>query len=70
VNNIIIAGKNHVSSSKESIPFVIEWIPDILVKSKLGELTLRFEFGRTGPIQNQEVEGRPGVFRMPIPISY
>lgn len=26
-------------------PFCIEWIPNILPKSKVGELTLKFEYG-------------------------
>lgn len=26
-------------------PFSIEWIPDILPMSKIGELRIRFEFG-------------------------
>lgn len=29
----------------EPTPFLIEWIPDILPISKIGELRIRFEFG-------------------------
>lgn len=28
-----------------SIPFSIEWIPDVLYQSKFGELSLHFQFG-------------------------
>ncbi|KAG7476464.1 hypothetical protein MATL_G00083350 [Megalops atlanticus] len=30
---------------KEPTPFVIEWIPDILPRSRVGELRIRFEYG-------------------------
>nr|XP_033803961.1 uncharacterized protein C2orf42 homolog isoform X2 [Geotrypetes seraphini] len=30
---------------KQLIPFMIEWIPDILPQSKIGELRLKFEYG-------------------------
>uniref|UniRef100_A0A3P8RW83 Chromosome 2 open reading frame 42 n=1 Tax=Amphiprion percula TaxID=161767 RepID=A0A3P8RW83_AMPPE len=30
---------------KEAIPFVIEWIPDILPRCQMGELRISFEFG-------------------------
>ncbi|KAJ8287290.1 hypothetical protein GJAV_G00049850 [Gymnothorax javanicus] len=30
---------------KEATPFVIEWIPDILPRSRVGELRIRFEYG-------------------------
>lgn len=29
----------------EPTPFIIEWIPDILPVSKIGELRIRFEYG-------------------------
>lgn len=29
----------------EPVPFVIEWIPDILPHSQVGELRIRFEYG-------------------------
>ncbi|ODM88395.1 hypothetical protein Ocin01_18284, partial [Orchesella cincta] len=41
-------GKNDPNAI-DNVPFVIEWIPDILPQSKLGELTLIFEYGRSGP---------------------
>ncbi|KAG8440882.1 hypothetical protein GDO86_006570 [Hymenochirus boettgeri] len=36
---------------KEPTPFTIEWIPDILPMSKIGELRIKFEYGhhRNGP---------------------
>uniref|UniRef100_A0A8C6VKH5 Chromosome 2 open reading frame 42 n=1 Tax=Naja naja TaxID=35670 RepID=A0A8C6VKH5_NAJNA len=30
---------------KEPTPFIIEWIPDILPQSKIGELRIKFEYG-------------------------
>ncbi|XP_076140474.1 uncharacterized protein C2orf42 homolog isoform X2 [Alosa pseudoharengus] len=39
---------------KEPTPFVIEWIPDILPRSRVGELRLRFEYGHqpTSPTEH------------------
>ena len=31
--------------SREGIPFIIEWIPDILPQSHVGEMRIQFEFG-------------------------
>ncbi|XP_069070312.1 uncharacterized protein C2orf42 homolog [Pleurodeles waltl] len=33
------------SDQKEPTPFIIEWIPDILPESKIGELRIKFEYG-------------------------
>ncbi|CAL8115330.1 unnamed protein product [Orchesella dallaii] len=41
-------GKND-PNAVDHVPFIIEWIPDILPQSKLGELSLIFEFGRSAP---------------------
>lgn len=30
---------------KEPTPFIIEWIPDTLPKSHVGELTIKFQYG-------------------------
>lgn len=30
---------------KEPVPFVIEWIPDVLPRSHLGEMIIIFEYG-------------------------
>ncbi|KAJ7305295.1 hypothetical protein JRQ81_011212 [Phrynocephalus forsythii] len=39
----------HMSpDQKEPTPFVIEWIPDILPQSKIGELRIKFEYGHYG----------------------
>ncbi|KAG1652576.1 hypothetical protein GQR58_026224 [Nymphon striatum] len=36
----------HLSpDQKDPIPFIIEWIPDILPKMKIGELRINFEYG-------------------------
>ena len=34
-----------VADQKEPTPFIIEWIPDILPRSRIGELRLKFEYG-------------------------
>ncbi|KAM8973565.1 uncharacterized protein C2orf42 homolog isoform 2-T2 [Pelodytes ibericus] len=42
---------NTSPDQKEPTPFTIEWIPDILPVSKIGELRIKFEYGhhRNGP---------------------
>ena len=44
-----------VRDQKEPTPFVIEWIPDILPLSHIGELRLKFEYGhlRNGHLDNR-----------------
>lgn len=44
----------------EPTPFLIEWIPDILPKSKIGELNIRFEFGHQ---RNGQVDKRSTLSR-------
>ncbi|XP_065507733.1 uncharacterized protein C2orf42 homolog isoform X1 [Caloenas nicobarica] len=39
---------NTSPAQKEPTPFVIEWIPDILPRARVGELRLRFQYGRRG----------------------
>lgn len=41
---------------KAPTPFIIEWIPDILPKSKIGEMRIKFEYGhhRNGHIEYRE----------------
>ncbi|XP_069622640.1 uncharacterized protein C2orf42 homolog [Ranitomeya imitator] len=43
---------NTSPDQKEPTPFTIEWIPDILPLSKIGELRIKFEYGhhRNGPL--------------------
>lgn len=38
----------------EPTPFIIEWIPDILPLSKIGELRIKFEFGHQKEISNSK----------------
>ena len=33
------------SNPKHIIPFVIEWVPNLLPRTGIGELTIKFEFG-------------------------
>jgi hypothetical protein len=42
----IFTGQSHtVTDGDTSCPFSIEWIPDVLLQSKFGELSLHFQFG-------------------------
>jgi hypothetical protein len=42
----IFPGQSHtVADVETSCPFSIEWIPDVLLQSKFGELSLQFQFG-------------------------
>ena len=40
----------------EPTPFIIEWIPDILPITHIGELRIKFEYGHQ---RNGHVEKRP-----------
>ncbi|KAM4634463.1 uncharacterized protein C2orf42 homolog [Polymixia lowei] len=45
------------ADQKEPTPFVIEWIPDILPRSRVGELRIRFEFGHQQSGQPEYCDG-------------
>ncbi|XP_056146524.1 uncharacterized protein C2orf42 homolog isoform X2 [Lampris incognitus] len=45
------------TDQKEPTPFVIEWIPDILPRSGLGELKISFKFGHQQSAQNFFCDG-------------
>ncbi|KAK6185066.1 hypothetical protein SNE40_007386 [Patella caerulea] len=51
---------------KEPTPFIIEWIPDILPKSRIGELRIKFEYGHQ---RNGHVEQRIHVPFQDIPLQ-
>ncbi|XP_032085415.1 uncharacterized protein C2orf42 homolog [Thamnophis elegans] len=53
---------NTSPDQKEPTPFIIEWIPDILPQSKIGELRIKFEYGhyRNGHPANYQ-EQRPSL---------
>lgn len=46
---------------KESTPFVIEWIPDVLPRCQMGELRISFEFGHQHSGQSESVEKMGGA---------
>lgn len=47
---------NTSPDQKDPTPFIIEWIPDILPKLKIGELRLKFEYGHQ---RNGQLDYRP-----------
>ncbi|XP_027479849.1 uncharacterized protein C2orf42 homolog isoform X3 [Zalophus californianus] len=52
---------NTSPDQKEPTPFVIEWIPDILPQSKIGELRIKFEYGhhRNGHVAEYQDQRPP-----------
>ncbi|XP_051030971.1 uncharacterized protein C2orf42 homolog isoform X2 [Phodopus roborovskii] len=53
---------NTSPDQKEPTPFIIEWIPDILPQSKIGELRIKFEYGhhRNGHVADYQ-DPRPSL---------
>uniref|UniRef100_A0A2K5HZ17 Putative treble-clef zinc-finger domain-containing protein n=1 Tax=Colobus angolensis palliatus TaxID=336983 RepID=A0A2K5HZ17_COLAP len=53
---------NTSPDQKEPTPFIIEWIPDILPQSKIGELRIKFEYGhhRNGHVAEYQ-DHRPAL---------
>ncbi|WAR22522.1 CB042-like protein [Mya arenaria] len=49
---------NTTADQRDPTPFIIEWIPDILPKSHIGELRIKFEYGHQ---RNGHIEHRGGV---------
>ncbi|XP_064631260.1 uncharacterized protein C2orf42-like isoform X2 [Lineus longissimus] len=49
---------NTTADQKEPTPFIIEWIPDILPKTHIGELRIKFEYGHQ---RNGQIEHRPSA---------
>ncbi|XP_041370931.1 uncharacterized protein C2orf42-like isoform X2 [Gigantopelta aegis] len=51
------------SEQKEPHPFIIEWIPDILPKSRIGELRIKFEYGhqRNGQVEHRISSPSPEI---------
>ncbi|XP_061589320.1 uncharacterized protein C2orf42 homolog isoform X3 [Cololabis saira] len=47
------------TEQKEASPFVMEWIPDVLPRSQMGELRISFEFGhqQSGQLESPEKTG-------------
>uniref|UniRef100_A0A8C5RSL5 Chromosome 2 open reading frame 42 n=1 Tax=Laticauda laticaudata TaxID=8630 RepID=A0A8C5RSL5_LATLA len=60
---------NTSPDQKEPTPFIIEWIPDILPLSKIGELRIKFEYGhyRNGHPANYQ-EQRPSLEQQALEI--
>ena len=54
------------SSARDGIPFVIEWIPDILPQSHIGEMRIQFEFGHQC---NGVIQHRPAAAAAPADTS-
>lgn len=56
---------NMSPDQQEPTPFLIEWIPDILPLSKIGELRIRFEFGHQRNGQPEKRIQRPLARTLP-----
>lgn len=56
---------NMSPDQQEPTPFLIEWIPDILPSSKIGELRIRFEFGHQRNGQPEKRTQRPLTRALP-----
>jgi len=41
-------------TARDSVPFTIEWMENVLPQSKYGELSLSFQFNHSGPIHTDE----------------
>ncbi|XP_071490635.1 uncharacterized protein C2orf42-like [Diadema antillarum] len=54
---------NTAADQKEPTPFIIEWIPDILPKSRIGELRIKFEYGhqRNGHVERRIEEPQTAI---------
>ncbi|XP_048474671.1 uncharacterized protein C2orf42 homolog [Rhincodon typus] len=52
---------NMSPEQKEPTPFIIEWIPDILPKLKIGEMRIKLEYGhhRNGHVEYREQQPSP-----------
>ena len=58
---------NTTADQKEPTPFIIEWIPDILPKSRIGELRIKFEYGHQ---RNGHIEHRvPPTAELPVSVQ-
>ncbi|KAK7108935.1 hypothetical protein V1264_013070 [Littorina saxatilis] len=57
---------NTTPDQKEPTPFVIEWIPDILPKSRIGELRIKLEYGHQ---RNGQIEHRVWAPSTELPIQ-
>lgn len=49
-------GPGGSADQKEAGPFVIEWIPDVLPRCRMGELRISFEFGHQQSGQHEAAE--------------
>jgi hypothetical protein len=57
---------NTQADQRDPTPFIIEWIPDILPKSHIGELRIKFEYGHQ---RNGHIEMRAANASEPTPVS-
>ena len=63
---IVVLTGNTSPDQKEPTPFIIEWIPDILPKMRIGELRLKFEYGHQ---RNGVIEHRLAAIAEQVPIE-
>lgn len=51
---------NTLQNQVEPTPFIIEWIPDVLPVTKVGELRIKFEYGHQQGVCVQRFTGKNG----------
>uniref|UniRef100_A0A674DHB0 Chromosome 2 open reading frame 42 n=1 Tax=Salmo trutta TaxID=8032 RepID=A0A674DHB0_SALTR len=60
-----------VSDQKDPTPFVIEWIPDILPRCRVGELRIRFQYGHQHGGQTEYCDGTPSYpLSLPLQLTW
>ncbi|XP_059687530.1 uncharacterized protein C2orf42 homolog [Gavia stellata] len=62
---------NTSPTQKEPTPFIIEWIPNILPRARIGELRIKFQYGhhgghRPGPERRPPAPGEPPLQLPPL----
>jgi hypothetical protein len=65
VNSSLFSG-NVTPDQKEPTPFIIEWIPDILPKMRIGELRIKLEYGHQ---RNGQIEHRVWAPQQELPVQ-
>ncbi|KAM9608081.1 uncharacterized protein C2orf42 homolog isoform 2-T4 [Morphnus guianensis] len=60
---------NTSPTQKEPTPFIIEWIPNILPQSRIGELRIKFQYGHHGGPQPSADHRPPTTIEPPLELT-